>query len=147
MAIVRYNPNRRQVGLSNIWDEFDRLTGITFANDSTLAVDVYEDDGHVVAKMPVPGIKPEDLDITITGDTVTVRGESHEESEEENKKRNYYFKEVRHGSFARSFTLPAAVDASMVEAETQDGMLTLTMPKAESAKPKSITVKSKDKAK
>lgn len=140
MAVVRYNPNR---SWPNLWEELDRLTGLSVASDSTLAVDVYETNGDVVVKMPVPGIKPDDLDITITGDTITVRGESREETEEESQKRNYYYKEVRYGSFARSVTMPAAVDASKVEAETEDGILTLTMPKAESAKPKSIKVKSK----
>ncbi len=144
MAIVRYNPNRREVTRPNLWDEFDRLTGLSFASDSTLAVDVYETNGDVVVKMPTPGIKPDDLDITITGDTVTVRGEAREEEVEDDRNRNYFFKEVRYGTFARSVTLPAAVDAAKVEAETEDGVLTLTMPKAESAKPKSIKVKSRD---
>lgn len=146
MAIVRYNPNRREVGWSNLWDEVDRLTGISFANDSTLPVDVYETEHDVIVKMPVPGIKSEDLDINITGDTVTVRGETREEAQEEDKKRNYYFKEVRYGSFARSVTLPAPIEVDKVEAETEDGILTLTMPKAEQAKPKAIKVKSKSAA-
>ena len=144
MAIIRYNPNRA-LGWPNIWDELDRLTGVTVASDSTLAVDVYETDQDVVVKMPVPGIKPDDLDITITGDTVTVRGESKDESEDSDSARNYFFKEVRYGSFARSVTLPAVVSADKVEAETEDGVLTLTMPKADETKPKSIKVKSKDK--
>lgn len=136
MAIVRYNPNRREVGWSNLWDEVDRLTGISFANDSTLPVDVYETEHDVVVKLPIPGIKPDDLDISITGDTVTVRGETREESEDEDKKKNYYFKEVRYGSFARSVTLPAPIEVDNVEAETEDGILTLTMPKAIKVKPK-----------
>ena len=145
MAIVRYNPNRREIVRPSIWDEIDRLTGISFASDSTLAVDVYETNSDVVVKMPVPGIKPDDLDITITGDTVTVRGETREEEVDDDRNRNYFFREVRYGTFARSVTLPAAVDADKVNAETEDGMLTLTMPKAESAKPKTIKVTSKEK--
>lgn len=147
MAIVRYNPNRRDLNRANFWDEFDRLTGLSFASDSTLAVDVYETNSDVIIKMPVPGIKPDDLDITITGDTVTVRGEAREEEVDDDRDRNYFFKEVRYGTFARSVSLPAAVDANKVDAETEDGMLTLTMPKAESAKPKSVRVKSREKSK
>jgi HSP20 family protein len=143
MAVIRYNPNRA-VGWPNIWDEFDRLTGLSVASDSTLAVDVYETDHDVVVKMPVAGIKPDDLDITVTGDTVTVRGESKTEAEEDGK-RNYYYREVRYGSFARSVTLPAPVKSDKAEAKTEDGVLTLTLPKAEEAKPKSIKVKSGDK--
>ena len=146
MAVIRYNPNR-SVGWPNVWEELDRLTGLSVANDSTLSVDVFETDNDVVVKMPVPGIKPEDLDITITGDTVTVRGETKQETEDEDKKRNYYFKEMRYGSYARSVTLPAVVDADKAEAETEHGVLTLTLPKAEIAKPKAIQVKSKDEKK
>lgn len=142
MAIVRYNPSRA-TGWPNVWDELDRLTGISVANDSTFAVDVYETEQDVVLSMPTPGIKPEDIDISITGDTVTVRGESRQQTEDEDKKRNYYFKEIRYGSFARSVTLPAAVDANQAKADTEDGILTLTLPKAEAAKPKSIKVKSR----
>lgn len=142
MAIVRYNPNR-VAGWPNIWEELDRLTGISVANDSTFAVDVYETDQDVIVSMPTPGIKPDDLDISITGDTVTVRGETKQQTDNEDQKRNYYFKEIRYGSFARSVTLPAVVDANKAKAETEDGILTLTLPKAETAKPKSIKVKSK----
>lgn len=144
MAIVRYNPNRAS-GWPNVWEELDRLTGLTVANDSTLAVDVYETDADVVVKMPVAGIKPDDLDITVTGDTVTVRGETRQEEVNEDAKRNYYYKEVRYGSFARSVTLPAAVQSDKADAKTEHGVLTLTLPKAEEAKPKSIKVKSADK--
>jgi HSP20 family protein len=142
MAIVRYNPNRA-VAWPSIWDELDRLTGLSVANDSTLAVDVFETEGEVVVKMPVAGIKPDDLDISITGDTVTVRGETKSEEEDNDQKRNYYYKEVRYGSFARSVTLPAPVQSDKAEAKTEDGVLTLTLPKAEEAKPKTIKVAAK----
>jgi HSP20 family protein len=128
-----------------MWEELDRLTGLSVANDSALAVDVYETESDVVVKMPVAGIQPDDLDITITGDTVTVRGESKVDDEQEDAKRNYYYREVRYGSFARSVTLPAPVRSDKAEAKTEHGILTLTLPKAEEAKPKSIKVKSADK--
>src|SRR4051812_36037730 len=141
MAIVRYNPNRA-AGWPNVWEELDRLTGLTVATDSTLAVDVYETDSEVVLKMPVAGIKPDDLDITVTGDTVTVRGETRQEESDQDNKRNYYYKEVRYGSFARSVTLPAPVKSDKAQAKTEHGVLTLSLPKAEEAKPKSIKVTS-----
>jgi HSP20 family protein len=128
-----------------MWEELDRLTGLSVTNDSTLAVDVYETDTDVVVKMPVAGIKPDDLDISVTGDTVTVKGETRVEDEDNDNKRNYYYREVRYGSFARSVTLPAPVQSDKAEAKTENGVLTLTLPKAEEAKPKSIKVKSMDK--
>lgn len=133
------------MGWPNVWEELDRLTGLSMANDSTLAVDVYETANEVVVKMPVAGIKPDDLDISVTGDTVTVRGETRSEDQDEDNKRNYYYREVRYGSFARSVTLPAPVQSDKAEAKTEHGVLTLTLPKAEEAKPRSIKVKSTDK--
>jgi HSP20 family protein len=149
MAIVRYNPSNvnRSVAWPNLWDELDRWTGVSVMNDSMLAVDVYETDHDVVVKMPVPGIKADDLNISVTGDTVTVQGESRSEDENKDEKRNYYFREVRYGSFARSVTLPAPVQSDKAEASTEDGILTLMLPKAEEAKPKSIKVTTRSKNK
>jgi len=91
-----------------------------------LAVDVYEEDSNVVAKMSLPGIKPEELDISIEDDLLTVAGAREEESETE--KKNYYSKEIRRGSFSRTVSLPKAVDAKKAEAKYADGVLAITMP-------------------
>ena len=96
-----------------------------------------QDDAYVV-KASLPGIKVEDLDISVTGNTLTIKGQVEDEktiSEEQ-----YHLRERRYGSFARTITLPASVDAESVEATYEDGVLTLTAPKTEEDKRKRITV-------
>jgi HSP20 family protein len=102
-------------------------------------VDMYQTENEVVIKVSLPGVKPDDVDITILGDVVTIRGES--KSEQEVKEENYFRREVRFGSVARELSLPAAVQAAKAEATFENGMLTLRIPKAEEAKPKQIKVK------
>lgn len=104
-------------------------------------VDVYQTDDEVVVKATTPGLKPEDINISITGDTLCIRGEVKEEREEEGQQ--YHIRERREGSFSRSFTLPTRVDADKAKAEFENGVLTLTLPKVEDVKPKTITVKTK----
>ncbi len=107
----------------------------------TLAVDMYETPENVVVKTAIPGVKPEDIDITITGDTLTIKGEV--KAEEEVKRENYIRQERRYGAFSRSLTLPTKVEAEKAKAEFENGILTLTLPKAEEVKPKVIKVKAK----
>lgn len=108
------------------------------------AVDVYEDAQKVVLKLEVPGIPTKDLDIRVEGRTLSVRGERKFESEE--KEENFHRIERRYGSFVRSFTLPATVDTDSVEAQTTDGVLTISLAKKPEAKPKQIQVKAGSKA-
>ena len=107
----------------------------------TLAVDMYETPENVVVKTAIPGVKPEDIDITITGNTLTIKGET--KAEEEVKRENYIRQERRYGAFSRSLTLPTKVVAEKAKAEFENGILTLTLPKAEEVKPKVIKVKAK----
>jgi len=109
--------------------------------EGSLAVDMYETDDSVVLKTAVPGVKAEDISVSVTGDTLTIKAESKEE--EEVKRENYLRRERRFGSYCRSVTLPGGLEAENAEADYSDGILTLTLPKAEEVKPKSITVKSK----
>ena len=111
-----------------------------FASGS-MPIDLYETDDEVVVKAAAPGMKPDELDITITGDRLSIRGEVSEEHEEE--KARYYVRERRFGSFHRSVSLPAPVDGDKANAEFENGILTLSIPKKEEAKPKSITIKAK----
>lgn len=108
-----------------------------------LAVDMYETENEVVVKTAVPGIKPEDIDISITRDILTIQGET--KAEEKVEKANYIRQERRYGAFARHVTLPETVVAEEAMAEFKDGVLTLTLPKAEEAKPKAIKIKAKGK--
>ena len=89
----------------------------------------------------MPGIKPEDIDVSVTGDVLTIRGETA--SEEKSEQGSYLRQERRVGKFERSLTLPTQVQADKAEARFEHGVLTLTLPKAEQVKPKSIKVKTK----
>jgi len=107
----------------------------------SMPVDLYETDDNVIVKAAAPGIKPEELEITITGDRLNIRGEISEEHEDKNAK--YYLRERRFGSFNRSISLPSTVDGDKAKAEFENGILILTVPKKEEAKPKAITIKAK----
>lgn len=117
---------------SPLFDEF---------SDASVPIDLYETDENVIIKAAIPGMKAEDLDISITGDTVSIRGEMTEEHEDKNAK--YYMRERRYGSFTRSIALPASVSGDDAKTEFENGILTLTIPKTEEAKPRTITVKAK----
>jgi HSP20 family protein len=108
-------------------------------NDVSFTMDLYEDGDNLVLKAALPGVKPEDVDISIVNDTVTIKGEM--KSEQETKQESYHRREIRYGSFARSATLPTRVNHEKTEATFKDGILTVIMPKADEVKPKSIKVK------
>lgn len=103
-----------------------------------LAADVYEEKGNVIAKMSLPGIKPEELDISLEEDVLTVSGRREEEKETE--KKDYYSKEIRRGSFSRTVSLPKSVYAAKTEAKYEDGLLTVTMPAVAGAKEKAVKI-------
>jgi HSP20 family protein len=108
---------------------------------STPAVDMYETEGEVMVKASLPGLKPEEVEITITGNALEIRGETKEETEE--KRGDYYYKERSYGTFQRSLTLPVEIKAGEAEATFENGVLTLKMPKAEQAKAKQIKIQAK----
>jgi HSP20 family protein len=128
--------------LNSIFSDFARPEGENdqlAAGNFVPAVDVYEDPQKLVLKFEVPGIKPEDLDIRVEGRVLTVRGERKWDSEQ--KEENYHRIERRYGSFVRSFTLPATVDTENIDAQSEHGVLQLTLNKKPEAKPKQIQVK------
>lgn len=102
------------------------------------AIDIYEKDGSLVAEADVVRVKPEDIDVTVEDNVLTVQGESKEEEEE--KTRKYYKKERRYGRVYRSVRLPKAVKGDQIKAEYKDGKLTVVMPLSEEAKPKKVKV-------
>ena len=148
--LVRWEPFRDLVSLQ---EAMNRLFEESFVQSrggwpasvgmESLAVDMYETDDAIIVKTAVPGVKPEDLDVSIVGDTLTIRGET--KAEGEIKKENYIRRERRYGSFCRSLALPLPVMVDEAEAEFENGILTLTLPKAEEVKPKAIKVKAKSK--
>jgi len=135
--------------LSLLRDEIDRLfdsplNALTsnsqqFLNGWLPTIDVYEDRDHLVLKAELPGMKKEDINIQLQGDVLTLSGERKEE--EVFDKAETYRAERFLGKFQRSLTLPVSVDASKVQASYKDGILAVTLPKAEEAKPKQIEVK------
>jgi len=102
------------------------------------ALDVYENDDAVVVKAALPGVRPDEVDISVTDDILTIKGET--KSEEETKDGSYHRRELRYGAFARSIALPTLVDHEKAEATFENGILTITLPKAEEVKPKSIKI-------
>jgi len=148
--LVRWEPFSDLVSLR---EAMDRLLEDSFVRPRSgwpapieagaLAVDMYETDDAVVVKTAIPGVKPEDIDISLTGDTLTIKGET--KFEEEVKEETYVRREMRYGSFARTLAIPAPVVADKAQAEFENGVLMLTLPKAEEVKPRAIQVKAKGK--
>lgn len=103
------------------------------------SLDVYEEKDDVVVKAELPGMKKEQIEVTVTGDMVTIKGEKKEE--EEVKEKDYYRRERSYGAFSRSVALPCEVKGGEVKASFKDGVLEVRMPKTEEAKTKAVTVK------
>jgi len=146
MNIIRWQPFSDMVTLRQAMDRlFDdsfvrpsRLTTV-FGEGADLPIDMYQTDDSIVVKVSVPGIKPDDVEATITGDTLTIKGEIPEAPENV----DYILRERRFGPFSRSLTFNIPVEAGKAEASFRDGLLTLTVPKAEEIKPRTIAVKTK----
>jgi len=107
-------------------------------NQNSLGVNIREEDEAYVLSALVPGLTAEDLNIQVLEDVVRIEGEYRLDDETQ-----YLMQELPHGSFSRTLRLPAPIEANLVEAKITDGVLTLTLPKAESAKPKKIKIKVK----
>ena len=105
------------------------------------AVDVVEEQNIYVVKVELPGVSKDDVKITLESNILTIRGEK--KAENEVKEKNYHRTERSYGSFQRSFTLPTTVKIDKIDAIYEDGILTVSLPKAEEAKPKQIEVKVK----
>ena len=103
------------------------------------ALDVVENEDAYVVQATLPGLKPEDIDINIEDDVLTIKAERNEEREESED--TYLLRERRYGAFHRAVRLPSGVNGDEATAEMQDGVLTLTLPKREEYKPKQIEVK------
>lgn len=134
--------------LASVRDAMDRLVEESFVRaprrlmEPILGyeppVDIYETAQAVVVLAPIPGVKPEDLDITILGDTLTIRGQMQRDPEA--TREQYIRREINYGEFSRSVTLPHGLETDNAEAQFQNGMLRLTIPKAEKVRPKVIHV-------
>jgi HSP20 family protein len=143
MAIERWEPLRDMISLrdavsSLLQESFVRPGGIAGGGAAALPLDVHETENEFVVKASLPGVKPEDVQITVHGDTVTIRGET--KAEEEKKGQTWHLRERRSGSFQRSVSLPTPIDSDKASAGFDHGVLTLTLPKTEKARPKQIKI-------
>jgi HSP20 family protein len=127
--------------MDHLFDEaFARPFGLT-AGWQALDVDLYQTEEQVVVKATLPGIKAEDVQVSLSGDLLSLKGEFKETVDD--KQKSYHLRERRFGSFERILSLPVKVRADQAQAEYADGILTITLPKAESDRPKTITVRVK----
>ena len=105
------------------------------------ALDVYQDKDSVIVETPLPGIDPDKVNISIENDVLTIEGTSEKKSEVDEK--NYYRKEVRTGAFHRAVALPTSVNGDKANASYDNGVLKISIPKSEKAKPKQIKISAK----
>ena len=147
MAIVRWDPFRDLMTLQERMNEmFDRTLRRRGDEEEGLAprawapaVDIYETDEKMVIKVELPGLKKEDIDIEVRDSTLTLKGER--KFEKEIKRESYHRVERAYGSFQRSFTLPSTVKQEAIEASFKEGILEISLPKAEAVKPKKLAIK------
>jgi HSP20 family protein len=140
--LVRWDPFRELADMRRSWDRlFDEnfLAPASANAQNAPLVDLYQTENEVHVKAAVPGVKPEDVDIQLDGDILTIKAET--QHEEEKEEATYHLHERRYASYARSILLPTQVKADKAKAEVEDGILHLTLPKAEEAKAKVIKIK------
>lgn len=149
-TIVRWDPLSDAVSLR---DAMDRLFEDSFIQPRFVAplresvmgrlpIDLVENQNELIVKASIPGFKPEDIEITVVGDALTIKGTAQNEVKQE--KENYLVQERRFGAFHRTLNLPVAVQADKAHADFENGVLTLTLPKVEEIKPKQIKVSARN---
>jgi HSP20 family protein len=139
--LTRWNPFQETTTLRDAMNQllaesFVRPRG--WAGSSQVPLDLYETEQEYVAKLAVPGLKPDNFEITMQQNMLTIKG--HTQNEQQQSVR-YHLQEQRFGDFNRTIQFPTLVDADKIQASLADGILTIHVPKAEAAKPKRITVK------
>lgn len=145
MTITRWNPVRDMIQMRDVMDRLDRAFDDTFRgrlNGVTawaLPMDVYTTDDALVLEANIPGLKPDEVEVMLEGDTLTIRGEMKAHVEDT----KYLLHERPVGKFERTLTINTPIDHTKVVAEFVNGVLTLTMPKAEAVKPRQIAIKAK----
>jgi HSP20 family protein len=144
MTLIRRTPLTEVVSLREAMERFfdDRfmppIWPTTGERTTVPALDLFTTPEAVVAKLALPGVKPADVDISIVDDYVTIKGSYKEEKESTTG--GYVQKELSHGMFERSFSTPTTIKPEVAEAVFKDGLLTLTLPKSEAAKPQHVKV-------
>lgn len=143
--LIRWEPMREMMTLR---EAMDRLFDDAFTRPLSLsavsalpAIDLYQTADEVVLKATLPGLKTEDVQISVTGDVLTLRGEFKQQDAKEEA--TWHIREQRFGSFERSILLPTEVQTDKARADFENGILTVTLPKAEAVKPRTISIKAK----
>jgi len=142
--IRRTNPYGEMLSLRQAMDRlFDDLwtrpRNGAYADDHSLALDVRSTSDAYEIEAALPGVKPEDVSISVLGDTLTISGSSREDETRDDD--GFAYREIRRGAFSRTVTLPSAVKADAASATFENGLLRLSIPKAEEAKPRQIEIK------
>jgi HSP20 family protein len=149
--LTRWEPAREMMTLR---EAMDRLFDDAFTRPFSLmreggsgwsspAIDMYQTDHEVVVKAALPGIKADEVQINVTNEVLTIKGETKQE--EDTKDKSWHVREQRWGAFERSVRLPTGVMSDRAKADFENGILTVTLPKSEEVKPRTITVKTKTK--
>jgi HSP20 family protein len=143
--LIRWEPMREMLTLREAMnqlfdDSFTRPLG-TSGVSAIPAIDMYQDNEQVVVKAALPGLKSDDVQISITADILTLRGEYKQDNEP--KDITYHIREYRYGSFERVLRLPTEVQSDKAKADFENGILTITLPKAEAVKPRTISIKAR----
>ncbi len=147
MSMARWNPWGEMVSLR---DAMDRLLSESFIRPhgeaeitarGSLAVDVHEEGDQFVVTAPVPGVSPDDVEISVLGDAIRIRGERREDRQEGGEGERWLMREQRYGAFERVIRLSSTVKAENAEASFKDGILTIMLPKSEEAKERRIPIR------
>jgi HSP20 family protein len=146
MKIVKINQKPQDsiyTPVRSLMDDFfnfpTRWDDLYLRDFDNLSANIWEEDNKIFIKMAMPGIKKEDIKISVSGDTLNIEGQSNEEKEEKEKK--YFLKTFQSASYSQSFNLPSLVNPDNVEAKFEDGVLTVTLPKAKESQTKQISIK------
>ena len=145
--LIRRDPIREMLSwnrsmermLNNLYDEGDLRFGEPM--NLRMPLDVIENDDEFVVKADVAGIDPENIEITYTDNNLSIKGEIRDERDEEDEEGRYHLRERRYGTFSRTISMPGTVDVENIEAETENGVLKIHLPKKEEVKPKRIEIK------
>ncbi|HEY7536266.1 MAG TPA: Hsp20/alpha crystallin family protein [Thermodesulfobacteriota bacterium] len=151
MALMKWTPPKEierwfedlfeEPFLPRMWRKFPSLRKLKELEGISPSVDMFDKKDEIVVKAEIPGIEKEDINISISDNTLTIKGET--KKEEEVKEEDYYYAERSYGSFARTLSLPAKVNADKVKASFKNGILEVHLPKAEESKPKEVKVEVK----
>jgi len=144
-TLTRWEPVREMMTLREAMDRLfdDAFTRpINMGTVSTMpAIDMYQNEDDLIVKAVLPGLSKDDVDISVTADVLTLRGEF--KNNEDDNGASYHLREQRYGVFERSISLPTDVEVEKSKAVFENGILTITLPKAEAVKPKMISIKAK----